>query len=121
LTSAGFGAAAFFCGCKGVAIGFASSFIASRFGSNGILFGLLTIAPHNLIMIPALLFGCVAMMNRTIKAKPGDLRRVQGRHSALNAAYALNMLFAFACSLLGVFVESYAVPSLIFMISPRML
>ncbi|WP_028589043.1 stage II sporulation protein M [Paenibacillus massiliensis] len=52
---------------KGALIGFSVGFLVGQYSWKGLLFALVSIAPHNLLVIPALLVCSVAAMNFSIQ------------------------------------------------------
>lgn len=124
LTVLGLGCAPVYVIFKGFVIGFTNSFIISNYGLSGVFYGILTIIPQNIIKIPALLFGCASIISYATKqTTPRNKKMSEQSGSSLNLflLYSFAMLIAFFISVIGCIIESYIIPSFIFIFTPEML
>jgi len=121
LTVLGFAAAPFFCLFKGFVIGFTNSFLLMNYGVSGFFYDLLTIVPQNVIKIPAIFFACSCIITYAIRLSEKRSAASTASGVQLFLLYSFSMLCAFAVSVLGVLLESYLTPSLIFIFTPEML
>jgi stage II sporulation protein M len=93
---------------KGLVVGFSVGFIVSQLGTEGLLFASLTIAPHNLFIVPIYLVAATfAMTFSLISLKKIFSRRNVGSLQRPFVNYV--MIFSISILLSGVasFVESY--------------
>jgi stage II sporulation protein M len=97
---------------RGYSMGFTMGFLIRAKGGGGILIGLLTIVPQNLVYIPFLLIWAVVATNFSLQVLRGNpsgfpdlLRRLM--------SYSLLMLVFLLICLIGAFIEAYLSPWLL--------
>ncbi|WP_410055509.1 stage II sporulation protein M [Paenibacillus sp. 3LSP] len=85
---------------KGVLIGFTVGYLVGQYTWKGLLFALVSVAPHNLIVIPALLIASVAAVSfslniirsRVLMSRPGQATRPFLSYTGLTLAMAVALL-----------------------------
>ncbi|EOS58139.1 stage II sporulation protein M [Paenibacillus barengoltzii] len=85
---------------KGVLIGFTVGYLVGQYTWKGLLFALVSVAPHNLIVIPALLIASVAAVSfslniirsRVLMSRPGQATRPFLSYTGLTLAMAAVLL-----------------------------
>lgn len=85
---------------KGVLIGFTVGYLVGQYTWKGLLFSLVSVAPHNLIVIPALLIASVAAVSfslniirsRVLMSRPGQATRPFLSYTGLTLAMAVALL-----------------------------
>lgn len=106
---------------KGVLIGFSVGCLVGQFSWKGLLFALVSVAPHNLVIIPALLVSSVAAVkfsigiirSRVLMHRPGGVLEPFMSYTGLIVSMSLVLLGA-AC------FETWVSPVLMSWVSPMM-
>ena len=106
---------------KGVLIGFAVGCLVGQYTWKGLLFALVSVAPHNLIVIPALLISSVAAVSFSL----GIIRSRVLLHRTGNAAHPFvsytGLTLAMAAVLMAVSsFEAYVTPAMMSWVTPML-
>lgn len=103
---------------KGLVVGFSVGFLVNQLGSEGLIFASLSIAPHNLIVIPVYIFGGSIAMIFTLAL----LKKIMSRRSAhslwhpfvnYSAIFSLLIVFSIGAAFMEAYVTSNAMEYLI--------
>jgi stage II sporulation protein M len=106
---------------KGVLVGFSVSYLIGQFSWKGVLFALVSVAPQNLIVIPALLVCSVTAMAFSIYLVKHRLMGRKGTFYEPFMRYAATILLT-GCLLAGVALfEAYASPVMMKWVTPMLI
>jgi stage II sporulation protein M len=106
---------------KGVLIGFSVSYLIGQFSWKGLLFALVSVAPQNLVVIPALLVCSVTAMAFSIYLVKHRLIGRKGAFYEPFMRYAATILLT-GCLLAGVALfEAYASPVMMRWVTPMLI
>ncbi|NLC68080.1 MAG: stage II sporulation protein M [Clostridiaceae bacterium] len=105
---------------KGFAIGFSSGFIMQTMGIKGILFGLLTLLPKEIIILPCIIALGVNGMNFSLNIiKSKSIKQALKQNLKMDfLGYSLCTVFFSVFILIAVLIEAYILPVFIRMITP---
>ncbi|MCL1803274.1 MAG: stage II sporulation protein M [Eubacteriaceae bacterium] len=120
LTFLGFAAGPIYAFSQGFVLGFSNSFLLMHYQTRGFFYSMLTVMPQNLIKIPALFYACASLAAYTLQHS-GKGKVGRNASSSLLISYTAAIACALAISIIGVFIESFISPSLIFVFAPEML
>jgi len=98
---------------KGVLVGFAVGTLVSQHEWNGLLFSLVSVAPPNLIVVPALLIASVSAVSFSLYMVRN---RIMGRYGTLGAPFLSHTSTAVAMILViagAALIEAFVSPSLL--------
>ncbi|MFI2855558.1 stage II sporulation protein M [Paenibacillus sp. JSM ZJ436] len=107
---------------KGVLIGFTVGYMVGQYAWKGLLFALVSVVPHNLLLIPVLLISSVAAMgfslyiirSRLLSQKGGSLKKPFVAYAGVMALMALLMLVAAS-------LETWISPQMMRWVAPLLL
>lgn len=92
---------------KGVMVGFAVGTLASQYSWTGILMSLAAIAPHNMVLLPALLIASTAAISFAVMIVKSLLKGRQASLAPALAAYASIMGALLILCMLAALIEAY--------------
>lgn len=92
---------------KGVMVGFAVGTLASQYSWKGILMSLAAIAPHNMLLLPALLIASTAAISFAFMIVKSLLKGRQGSLAPALGAYASFMGVLLVLCVLATLIEAY--------------
>lgn len=105
---------------KGVLIGFTVGYLSSQLSWKGVLFSLVSVAPHNLVVIPALIVVSVTAISFSMYMIRSRLSPDKGRLSTMFMQYSI-LTLAMGLLLLGVSVfEATLSPAMMKWVSPML-
>ncbi len=105
---------------KGFIIGFSTGFIIKTMGLKGMLFGLLSIFPKEIIVIPCIIALGVNGINFSLNIiKSKSIKQVLKQNLRMDfIGYSLSTVFFSVLILIGTLVETYIIPVFIRIITP---
>ncbi|WP_068775332.1 stage II sporulation protein M [Paenibacillus sp. FJAT-26967] len=105
---------------KGVLIGFSVGFMAGQLSWKGIAFALVSIAPPNLIVIPAILICSVVSIGFSLFIIKNRLLRRSGTLYQPFMRYSFTTLFMGGCMLAASVMEAYLSPVMMRWVTPML-
>jgi stage II sporulation protein M len=106
---------------KGVLVGFTVGYLAGQWSWKGMLFALASVAPQNLIVVPAIIVGSVAAISFSFLLVRSRLAPRSGTYKGAFSAFTLTTLALCAMVLGAALFEVYVSPALLQWVSPMML
>lgn len=105
---------------KGFILGFSSGFIIKTMGTKGILLGVLSILPKEIIIVPCIIALAVNGINFSLNIiRSKSIKQVLKQNLRMDlVGYSLSTVFFSMFILIGSLVESYIVPVFIRIITP---
>jgi stage II sporulation protein M len=103
---------------KGVLLGFTVGFLVGELSWRGALFALLTVAPQNLLIVPALLILSVAAVSFALFVIRNRLLHQRGRMSSQLSRYGSIALLTVPATAAAALFEAFVAPALIGWVAP---
>ncbi|WP_010274001.1 stage II sporulation protein M [Paenibacillus senegalensis] len=105
---------------KGVLIGFSFAFLVEEFSWKGMFFGLTSIAPRNIILIPVIITASVLALAFSFSLVKNRLAQRKGKLYSQFIAYSTtNFLLALIVTLVSLF-EAFFVPTMMQWVTPHL-
>lgn len=95
---------------KGFCFGFSVAFLVAGYGSNGLLFSLVSLLPHSIILIPGTIFLCAVCLQFSLYLlKYRNDKRYENRRQNL-ISYSASFTVGLIAIILASLIESYITP-----------
>lgn len=104
---------------KGVLIGFTVGCLVGQFSFKGLLFALMSVAPHNLIVIPALLVASVAATSFSLGIiRSRIFMKIPTKNQSSLISYCSVILLMAGVILIAACIETWVTPTLMRLVAP---
>jgi len=104
---------------KGFCFGFTIAFLVESFGRKGLIFSLVSLLPHNIVLIPSIIFLCsLSLQYSLFILKSKNEKRYEKRQYFMN--YIFSFILGIVLVIFSIVIESYITPVFIKSISSFM-